>query len=278
MSVYCLAKNIRVCSANAMSSSYTVGFPAITAWLGGVRAIERKLKTDGIKFTGVAIVSNDFEMQTHKHQRENHAHIKGVLFTPDVENGKPKPASFIHQATCHVIVSLLIETEGIDNKAQADALGYEIKELLLQNPLAGGTVTQVEAVEFLDDDENERSILRKLMPGYLIIERRDLLKGGDPLKKMMDVISVEASYNGEGWEYKRKMSGWIVPIAVGFKAVSDFVSAKNSRAPNVKHRFVEPVVTLGEFKMPHRFKRIEDIMWRYRADEKNGLYLCVNQI
>lgn len=281
MPVYFLAKQIRIRNANAMSSAYIVGFPAITAWLGGVRAVERKLTTENIKFTGVAIVSHDFEIQTRKYRRELHAHIKGALLPLDKadNDGNTKNASFVELATCHATVSLLIKAEGVDDKEKADSLELEIRENLTRNHLAGGTVEDVKEVKtiFLDDDDDERSVLRQLMPGYAIIERRDLLKGGNPLKKMLDTMSVEATYNGSGWDYKRKESGWIVPISVGFKALSNIGTASNTRVPNFKHCLVEPVVTMGEFKMPHRFRRIKDIMWRYSADVDNGMYLCVNQ-
>lgn len=43
------------------------------------------------------------------------------------------------------------------------------------------------------------------------------------------------------------------------------------------HRFVEPVVTLGEFKMPYRFTDIDEMMWHYEYEEEQQLYLCKNQ-
>ena len=39
-------------------------------------------------------------------------------------------------------------------------------------------------------------------------------------------------------------------------------------------RFAESLVTLGEFKMPHRFDFIDDMLWRYHYDIENNLYLC----
>jgi CRISPR-associated protein Csy2 len=34
------------------------------------------------------------------------------------------------------------------------------------------------------------------------------------------------------------------------------------------------VVTIGEFKMPHSIKSIDEILWRYQTDQTNNLYLC----
>ena len=43
------------------------------------------------------------------------------------------------------------------------------------------------------------------------------------------------------------------------------------------HRFVEGIITLGEFKMPMSFENITDFMWHYEYDEKEAYYLCRNQ-
>lgn len=40
--------------------------------------------------------------------------------------------------------------------------------------------------------------------------------------------------------------------------------------------FAESVVTLGEFKMPYKIESLDEILWRYRFDEENALYLCEN--
>ncbi|WP_415735253.1 type I-F CRISPR-associated protein Csy2, partial [Legionella pneumophila] len=43
-----LLPSIRVQNANALSSPFTIGFPAMTGWLGGVHALQRKLNTNSI--------------------------------------------------------------------------------------------------------------------------------------------------------------------------------------------------------------------------------------
>ncbi len=42
-----LIPRIKIHNANALSSPYTIGFPAMTAWLGAVHALERKMKANG---------------------------------------------------------------------------------------------------------------------------------------------------------------------------------------------------------------------------------------
>ena len=43
MKAYLLISRLRIHNANAMSSTLTIGVPAMTAWLGAVHALERKL-------------------------------------------------------------------------------------------------------------------------------------------------------------------------------------------------------------------------------------------
>ena len=43
MKAYLLISHLRIHNANAMSSTLTIGVPAMTAWLGAVHALERKL-------------------------------------------------------------------------------------------------------------------------------------------------------------------------------------------------------------------------------------------
>ena len=40
---YIVLHHIHIQNANAMSSCYTIGFPAMTAWLGAVHAWQRQL-------------------------------------------------------------------------------------------------------------------------------------------------------------------------------------------------------------------------------------------
>ena len=72
------------------------------------------------------------------------------------------------------------------------------------------------------------------------------------------------------------MPGWLVPIAVGFRGISELGKVKNQRDITKPHRFVEPIVTLGEFKLPYRVTSIDEIMWHYEYESDGNFYLCVN--
>ena len=69
MRYFILIPHLKLQNANAMSSPYTIGFPAMTAWLGGVHALQRKLQANGyndIILDRMAISCHDFDLQTYK--------------------------------------------------------------------------------------------------------------------------------------------------------------------------------------------------------------------
>ena len=53
-----LIPQIKVLNANALSSPYTIGFPAMTAWLGAVHALQRKLNDQftNLLFAGIPVI------------------------------------------------------------------------------------------------------------------------------------------------------------------------------------------------------------------------------
>ena len=117
----------------------------------------------------------------------------------------------------------------------------------------------IERVEEGEEDDIAR-VRRKLMPGYAIVERRDLMieamdRGLDAMDALLEYLTIEHSCEKDEdkvlWTSKRKTAGWIVPIATGFQGISDLGKAKNQRDAEKPHRFAESVVTLGEFKMPY---------------------------
>ena len=66
---YILLPHIVVHNANAMSSTYTVGFPAMTAWLGAFHRLERDLRRKdcpALRITGVAVACAHFHLQQYQ--------------------------------------------------------------------------------------------------------------------------------------------------------------------------------------------------------------------
>lgn len=296
-----LIPHIKVQNANALSSPFTIGFPAMTAWLGAVHAVQRKLNQYDIpvEFSAVGVVAHHFDLQTYKGAGDFVHSIIGTgnPLEPKTDKGKPKGnavrPSFIEEARCHLEASLVIEYSGIEAQNEQPML-EQLHQLMLGNmKLAGGDILNCGAPDIVRDFQLTK---RKLMPGYALIERRDLMQeamvqGQDAMDAMLDYLAIHHTSTKEEndeeepvhWQSQRKTTGpdgqrgWIVPIATGFHGIGELGNALNQRDPDTPHRFAESVVTLGEFKMPYRLDSPEDLLWRYQQEPENNLYLCVQQ-
>lgn len=290
MKSYLLMRHIKIHNANAMSSPYTIGFPAMTAWLGAVHALQRAIRQQGfteVSLTKTAVSCHKFNLQTY---RDKGDYVHSIIGTanPLKKNKKTNQYErppFIEEARCHLEVSLLMEVDGV-NGDNAAVFTAAIHEQLYRMKMAGGDILSFQDVKLLfvdnDGDKQVRNVMRKLMPGYVIIERRDLMtasmaEGNDALVALLDHIKVTHRLDKDGWDNKKKEPGWIVPIAVGFRGISEIGKAQYQRDENTAHRFAESVVTLGEFKMPYHFQNIDDMMWSYCVDLEQSLYVCKNQ-
>ncbi len=287
MNRFLIIPHLRIHNANALSSPYTIGFPAMTAWLGGVHALQRKLNAaqfDELVFARTAVACHSINLQTYKGRGDYVHSIIGTGNPLDKNGNRP---SFIEEARCHLTVSLVIEYQGIDMD-DADAFLTVVKAQLNTLKLAGGDILDFKKPELLkvDGDGELSKLTRKLMPSHVLKERRDLMieamqnQGGniDAIDALLDYLTVqhrsEADEAGQTeWTAKRKTAGWIVPIATGFHGISDLGKAENQRDPDTPHRFAESLVTLGEFVMPYRIKRLDDLLWHSRYDAENNLYL-----
>lgn len=292
MRQFLLIPHLKIHNANAMSSPYTIGFPAMTAWLGAVHALQRKLhsKNTEVELTKIAVSCHDFNLQTYKGRGDFVHSIVGTANPLDKDGNRP---AFIEEARCHLEVSLLIECENIDPDEKDEFLQL-IQRLVTNMKFASGDVLSVRPCKILnfDDEEDQakqlRQILNQLMLGHVLIERRDLVlqgmnEGLDALDAVLDYLKVTHSSTQDEdkkvtWTSKRKAQGWLVPIAVGFQGISELGQAKNQRDANTPHRFAESVLTLGEFVMPYRIESIDQLLWQYHVDLENNLYLCQNLI
>lgn len=285
---FLLIPNLQIHNANAMSSPYTIGFPAMTAWLGGVHALQRHLHQQGltdIELTGVAVSCHHLDLQSYKGQGDFVHSIVGTANPLDRDGGRP---AFVEEARCHLETSLLLELQGFDTDEQ-ERFEATVNQQLQLMKWAGGDVLAVKPVQILtadeDDEHSVRQLLNRLMLGYVLVERRELLvqamrdDGRDALDALLDFLKVmhrsEQDETGKvAWSSQRKAPGWLVPIAVGFQGISELAQAANQRDRDTPHRFAESVVTLGEFKMPYRIDNLDDVLWQYHVDPERNLYLC----
>ena len=280
--------HIKIHNANALSSPFTIGFPAMTAWLGFTHALERKLNQAGLNdllLHSAAVVSHQCDVQTHKGDGD---FVHSIIGTGNPLDKDGSRSAFIEEARCHLDVSLIIEYKG--NEVQTEQQGFieRLQQIIASMKVAGGDVLSlqkpfIKLVNENDEQETTR-LMCQLMPGYVLIERRDLMveamqQGADALDALLSYLTVNHSCEQVEndtvvWQSQRKAAGWIVPIATGFQGISPLGQAKNQRDSSVPHRFAESVVTLGEFVMAHKIKHIDDVLWQYSPDLENDLYLC----
>lgn len=283
-----LLPRIKVNNANALSSPFTIGFPAMTAWLGAVHALQRKVNSTGlpnVRFIGTAVSSHSIDLQTYKGAGDYVHSIIGKGNPLDKEGKRP---AFIEEARCHLEVSLIIEYTGMPQDDEEQFLTQVTHHLNASMKIAGGDILSFKnPITYKVDEGNDddlRKLTRQLMPGYVIIERRELMmdameQGQDALDALLEYLAIH--YNCEQdeqgiitWAGKRKTAGWIVPIATGFHGLSELGQAKNQRDPETPHRFAESIVTLGEFCMPYRITSLDEMLWHYKTDLINNMYLC----
>ncbi|EKF9741474.1 type I-F CRISPR-associated protein Csy2 [Vibrio cholerae] len=278
--------HLKIHNANALSSPFTIGFPAMTAWLGFVHALERKLSQAGLSdlmLHSAAVVSHRCDVQTHKGEGDFVHSIIGTANPLDKDGSR---SAFIEEARCHLDVSLVIEWSGNEEQVQQPEFTLQLQAVIATMKVAGGDVLSFgkPSVKSVITQEDTAQVLRQLMPGYVLIERRDLMidamqQGDDAIDALLGYLTVDhhceqLEDQSVVWHIQRKTSGWIVPIATGFQGISPLGEAKNQRDPSVPHRFAESVVTLGEFVMAHKIKHLDDILWQYHPDLENDLYLC----
>lgn len=280
-----IIENIKIHNANALSSPYTVGFPAMSAWLGFMHALERKLQNSefrDIKFSGLVISCLDMVLHTHKGSGD---YVSSIVSTRNPLGRDGKPPAFIEEARCDIEVTIGIECEmGFININ--DFISF-INKVLHTMKVASGDLISFKKIQHIEVENDEPMKLGKyLMPGFCLVSRQELMKqsmcdGLDGIDALLEYIKISESIQiDESKSIKRdkskKEKGWIVPISVGYQAISELETTNNQRDSDTPHRFVENIVTLGEFKMAYHFDNINEMMWRYEVDKEKGLYLCKN--
>lgn len=308
---FLLIPRIEIHNANALSSPYTIGFPAMTAWLGAVHAMQRQLRSQlshheydsSLNFIRVGVVCHDINLHTYRGQGDFEYSVIG---TANPLNKKGERTSFIPEARCALTVSLVIEVEQ-SSLTERETLAERVKQLINGkmkfaggDTLRSGTPILKEIDE--EDDQELSELLNQLTPGYALIERRDLMveamaDGQDAIDALLDHLQIkhhfvkdapalepiaepitqaeQAGNEASGkWVSERLKKGWIVPIATGFQGLTNPAIAQQQRDSDTLHCFAESVVTLGEFVMPYRIDYIDDLLWHYHFDKEQQLYLC----
>jgi CRISPR-associated protein Csy2 len=317
-----LLPHLRVQNANAISSPMTWGFPAITNFIGLMPALERRLGPEaGIALLGVGVVCHGFQAQvtTDGYTRAFH-----LTRNPVLADGSS--AAIVEEGRVHLDLSLVFDVLlGDEQRGEAErvALAERVAHEVAGMRLAGGSVmpallsarrTRRPSLELVPDgDQPEeqrkqfRALTRRLLPGFALISRDDLLqqrlaelRAGDEAANTLDawldlsrwtsraqVVSApkaDESTASVEWVTDNR-PGWIVPIPVGFAALSPLYppgAVAGARDMKTPFRFVETVWSIGQWISPHRLQRLDDLIWTAVSNQnseqpsEHGLYRCVN--
>jgi CRISPR-associated protein Csy2 len=295
---------LRIQNANAISSPLTWGFPAPTAFTGFVHALSRRIAARlDLECEGVAIVCHHFEPQVSQ-PAGRRTYTFSLTRNPVDKDGST--AAIVEEGRAHLDVTLVVGVRGagLYSGMERQGMAQDVWAEVLTMRIAGGSVLPPisrngrsrgpELIEWLNTPEQQRAITRKisrvLIPGFALVSREarlqqhlEWLRQSNPDATAIDALldlsrlNFEPPADGElEWTIRPK-SGWLVPIPVGYAAISRLYGpgeVKNVRDRTVPFRFVESVLSLGEWVSPHRVENICDLFWYHRADPERGIYRC----
>lgn len=301
---------LRVQNANAISSSMTWGFPSITAFTGLMTALERRLGAKaGITFNSVGVICHGFEAQVTQGGYTRSFHLTR---NPVLQDGST--AAIVEEGRVHLDITLVFEVKLAqhygDDAARAE-LAAEIGDMVAGMRIAGGSVMPPLSVgpsprrglpqfTLLGDKAEDRAktfkrLSRRWLPGFALVLRDDVLqtrfeqlRETTPTTTLLDAwldlsrINHRATQGDDGtvtWQIDKR-EGWLVPIPVGYAALTPTPhpagAVAGARNPKVSFQFVESVYSIGQWISPHRLDNIQELMWRPTYDAALGLYRCVN--
>lgn len=294
---------LRVGGANACSGPLTHGFPAMTAFLGLADAIERRQRNAGagLRIDGVGVVCHGYQ--------EN-VYLRGGQRRFALRSATPKPngsaASVVTKGSIDLDLTLVLGVTAdswLDDGTVQNAGAEALREAVLDSRLAGGSFdasvrrlapTVMSLGGCLPGSGDAKPFMRRLAqrlrPGKTLVLRRDLLAArddhpGESLLESWLAMSGQAarwrpgqdSANGE-WTTAPNKRGWIVPIPIGYAAVSLLYAPgelAGVRDATVPLRFVECVYSLGQWIAPGELSAVQSMLW-YRDADADGHYLCGN--
>lgn len=301
--------HVHVQNANAVSSPLTHGFPSMTAFLGTMWALERKARGAGLDlaFNAVGVVCHD-----HQEQVTEGGFVKSFRLTRNPVDKDGSTAAIVEEGRIHLDLSLVlaISSENWHDEAQQQAEAGAVARLLAGMRVAGGSIVppsrpqrlrhQPMVFDLTGTEEQRAAVFRRarmrLLPGFVLVARDDLLderhvemseeaSGIGRLDAWLSLARINWRYDtdadrGKGaWRHDREGGGWIVPIPVGYGALSGLRpagSVARARDTTTPFRFVESLYSVGEWVSPHRLHAPEQLLWYPDSRPDQGLYRCRN--
>lgn len=308
---YLVLPRLQVQNLNTISSPMTWGAPAITAAMGFMLALQRKIPFDWeLDLLTVGMVIHEFEPQV------NGNYVKKFNLTRNPLGRDGKTPGIIEEGRAHATISLVfgVYIAGDTSDELLQERAWAIQEKANSMRFAGGSIIHNSNVwhrariltltDSQDETEPTLALKRSLLPGFALISRDDVLLAHtkklqveNPELTLLDawldlsrinrrcVVTQTEQSDGEiketiEWKADReKGSGWLVPIPVGYSALTELYEAgtvQNARDPNIPFRFVESMYSIGEWCSPHRLASLSELLWSSHTDHEAGVYRCIN--
>lgn len=296
LSHYLLLNKLEIENSNAVSSPLTYGFPAISGFMGAVHALNRKLVEAGfdLDLTGVLIACHRVDVQRYRpHFYSDYTFNQSR--NPIKKDGAT--AAIIEEGKAHLTVSLVVEVATTRSGARdlADTQDDFLKcckEIVFRQRMAGGSVHTIGNIHLLNTASAD-AIKKQLLPAFVLMDARDdlieitqQLQKAEPSATALDTLvevatlhhePVDSTANPNGWQSRSVQTGrgWLVPMPVGFQAISQPFEPgqmENCRTDAYPSRYVEAVYSLGKWVFPHRLtSEFTNCFWRYSQNQ--DLYL-----
>jgi CRISPR-associated protein Csy2 len=246
---YLFLPNIRSQSANAMAGQYAITPAQVMAFVMFAHALGRQA---GFEAQRVAVLHHDAHLlgehggkfyDFRPHQRRGAAFIDGADYSSKNKNA----LSLQPVATCHLTVSMLIETDRLPSRDR-------VQDFLLSARLAGGTVTNAERVgaklqsaAMLDEIA--------LPKGSWIVERSDLMRaGGSPVESVVQAIGARVRRKRDSAAEDATPEpdlSWLSLAVLGYAAITNFERRVGVRQTDEGetplHAYAEPLLGLVQY-------------------------------
>lgn len=302
--------HLRIQNANAISSPLTHGFPAMSAFLGLMWALERKLAGAWpLVFDGIGVICH-----SHEEQTTEGGFTRAFRLTRNPVGKDGGTAAIVEEGRIHLELTLVFGIRGGivgESEEVHHACARAVANTLAQMRVAGGSVLAGQAPVFTRFDEKPdeaakqfRQLCRRWLPGFALVSRDDLL--ASRLIELRNTTHADATaldawldLSRFNWQSERKETldpetravkkteivwqtgreGWLVPIPVGYGALSDLHppgAVANARDASTPFRFVESLYSIGEWLAPHRLQSPQQLLWYADTDAQAGLYRVRN--
>lgn len=250
--IYLVIGPLSVDGMTAQQPDIVAGYPAPTA----VAGLGYKFALDLSKTQVGKVMANGTAVVVHDHSVMD-GHVKLPL-EDKAKIRQNKGASILDERRARASISIVISLD-FENDVQDDIIVKHAQDLLPGLYFAGGKAFPVcngqpAKVLVAKNHDGLASALREVPPGYVLLDRSDLMQGAadekDPLDILLDLIEFVPQDSGDGQpRHSRRQPGWLVPVFVGYQAIEGRQIRRGVRhAEAIGHVFAESIYSVGEFR------------------------------